>query len=130
MDTRRTLSKAAVLLLLVACSDGSAADSPQPTVKASASPLTPPETRSAVTSLSGRIVFDNFSDVWSINANGTGLTRLTRSPEPDFDATWSPDGTRIAFRSERNGDSEIWLMNARRIEPAPAGSWHLSGLVS
>ena len=57
-------------------------------------------------------MFDNFHDVWSINADGTGLTRLTRSPGPDFDATWSPDGTRIAFRSERNGDSEIWLMSA------------------
>ncbi|HSL66812.1 MAG TPA: hypothetical protein VK977_01470 [Actinomycetota bacterium] len=113
MDTRRTLSKAAVLLLLVACSDGSAADSPQPTVRASASPPIPSETRSAVTSLSGRIVFDNFRDVWSINADGTDLTRLTNSPWPEFDATWSPDGTEIAYRSERNnGDPEIWLMNA------------------
>src|SRR6266545_5901313 len=112
MDTRRTLSTAAVLLLLVACSDGSAADRPHPTATASASPSIPAGTRTAVTSLSGRIVFDNFQDVWSINADGTGLTRLTRSPGPDFDATWSPDGARIAFRSERNGDPEIWLMNA------------------
>jgi TolB protein len=53
-----------------------------------------------------------FDDVWSINADGTDLTRLTRSPEPEFDPTWSPDGTQIAFRFERNGDPEIWLMNA------------------
>jgi hypothetical protein len=29
--------------------------------------------------LSGRIVFDNHEDIWSVNADGTGLTRLTDS---------------------------------------------------
>ena len=67
--------------------------------------------------LTGRIVFDNYEDVWSINADGTGLTRLTQSSWPEFDATWSPDGTRIAFRSQRDGDPEIWLMNADGSEP-------------
>jgi len=62
--------------------------------------------------LTGRIVFDNHDDVWSINANGAGLTRLTDSPWPEFDAAWSPDGTRIAFRADRNDESELWLMNA------------------
>jgi Tol biopolymer transport system component len=109
MDTRGTLSTAAVFLLLVACSE---ADRPQPTARASASPSNTLVTRSAVTSFSGRIVFDNFDDIWSINADGTGLTRLTRSPWPEFDASWSPDEARIAFRSEREGDPEIWLMNA------------------
>jgi TolB protein len=102
----------ATVLLLAACSGGAAAHRPEPAVRPSASPSAPRGTPSAATSLSGRIVFDNFDDVWSINADGTDLTRLTRSPEPEFDATWSPDGTRIAFRFERNGDSEIWLMNA------------------
>jgi TolB protein len=112
MNTRRTLWMAAAFLLLAACSGGSAPDGPHPSVRPSAPPSTPISTRSAVTSLSGRIVFDNFHDVWSINADGTGLTRLTRSPDPEFDPTWSPDGTRIAFRFERNGDPEIWLMSA------------------
>ena len=69
-----------------------------------------------LTSLPGRIVFDNFRDVWSINADGTGLTRLTRAsgPDPhDFDATLSTDGKRIAYRHERNGGyPELWIMNA------------------
>ncbi len=30
----------------------------------------------------------------------------------DFDPTWSQDGTHIAFRSQRDGDDEIYLMNA------------------
>src|SRR5207247_541189 len=64
------------------------------------------------TSLSGQIVFDNFQDVWSINADGTGLTRLTRSPDPEFQPTLSPDGRLIAYRREPNGQPEIWVMNA------------------
>jgi len=57
-------------------------------------------------------VFDNFDDVWSINADGTDLTRLTHSPGPEFDPSWSPDGTKIAFRHERRDESEIWVMNS------------------
>src|SRR5919204_3368564 len=65
-----------------------------------------------LTSLSGRIVFDNSQDIWSINANGTGLRRLTRSPWPEFDPAWSPDGRFIAYRSEPNGHPELWVMKA------------------
>jgi TolB protein len=64
------------------------------------------------TALSGRIVFDNFQDVWSINADGTGLRRLTRSPWPEFDPSWSPDGRFIAYRSEPKEHPELWVMNA------------------
>ncbi len=132
MDTRRILATALPSLLLLACSGASISHRAQPTPLASASPPIPVGTQSAVTSLSGRIVFDNFHDVWSINADGTDLTRPTRSPWPEFDATWSPDGTRIAFRSERNGESEIWLMNAdgsgqHRVARGIAPAWSPDG---
>jgi Tol biopolymer transport system component len=110
MDTRRTLATAAAILL-VGCSGGSATHR-SPSEKASASPSTPVGTQSAVASLSGRIVFDNHDDVWSINADGTGLTRLTRSPWPEFDPMLSPDGTRIAYRSEPHDYPQLWVMNA------------------
>ena len=38
-------------------------------------------------------------------------TRLTTNPASDFDPTWSPDGTHIAFRSQRDGNDEIYVMN-------------------
>ena len=36
--------------------------------------------------------------------------RLTNHPGPDFDPDWSPDGTRIAFRSDRDGDWNIYVI--------------------
>ena len=117
VNTRRSLSAAALVLLVAACSGEAAPSSPHATPRTSASPPTPVGTPSAtdeidISSLSGRIVFDNFEDVWSINADGTRLRRLTRSPWQEFQATWSPDGHFIAYRSEPNGQPEIWVMNA------------------
>jgi TolB protein len=38
--------------------------------------------------------------------------RLTFNSAPDYGATWSPDGTRLAFLSRRSGSYQIWSMNA------------------
>jgi len=47
-----------------------------------------------------------------MSANGTNLQRLTNHPAEDLYPSWSPDGTRIAFASERDGSHEIYVMNA------------------
>jgi len=61
----------------------------------------------------GGIVFDNDTeDVWRVSADGSGLRRLTTDGAPEFDPAWSPDGNRIAYRSEADGNSEIYVMNA------------------
>jgi TolB protein len=112
LNTRRRLSAAAALVVLVACSGGSAPRGSPSTPRSTATISPPAGTPIDLTSLSGRIVFDNFQDVWSINADGTGLRRLTHSPWPEFDPSLSPDGRLIAYRSEPNGHPELWLMNA------------------
>src|SRR5207248_7423950 len=77
------------LMLLAGCSGaGGGGASGSPVVPLGSRVVTSPTTEALtespidLTSLSGRIVFDNFQDVWSINADGTGLRRLTHSPEP------------------------------------------------
>jgi len=124
-----TTSVAAVLVV-GGCSSGSAPRGPDATPTPGEN--FPSGVHSPITALSGRIVFDNLQDVWSMKADGTGLTRLTHSTWPDFDATRSPDGETIAFRSERSGDSEIWLMHAdgsghHRLTRGLAPAWSPDG---
>lgn len=54
-------------------------------------------------------------DIYVLNYDGnelTGLTNLTKSAGADFYPAWSPDGKYIAFMSERDGDADIYVMNA------------------
>jgi Tol biopolymer transport system component len=54
-----------------------------------------------------------FGDIYAINSDGTGLTRLTNEVAPDEEPAWSPDGSQIAFASRRSGlDQDIFVMNA------------------
>lgn len=46
-----------------------------------------------------------------INADGSGLTPLPTAPGGDFEPAWSPDGTRIAFTSIRDGHMQIYSLN-------------------
>lgn len=43
---------------------------------------------------------------------GRYLTRLTNHPAEDTQPSWSPDGSKITFVSHRDGNGEIYLMNA------------------
>ena len=52
------------------------------------------------------------SEIYVVNVNGSGQTRLTNNPAEDLAPAWSPDGTRIAFVSDRDGNDEIYVMNA------------------
>jgi TolB protein len=64
----------------------------------------------------GKIAFvssrDGNPEIYTINTDGTDLTRLTNDPAVDEEPAWSPDGQRIAFVSERSGNSELYVMNA------------------
>jgi Tol biopolymer transport system component len=51
------------------------------------------------------------SEVATINPDGTGLTDLTNSPGFDGRPQWSPDGTKIAFITRRNGNLDIYVMD-------------------
>jgi Tol biopolymer transport system component len=44
-----------------------------------------------------------------MNADGSNPIRLTTN---GILPVWSPDGTKILFRSNRDGNNEIYIMNA------------------
>jgi Tol biopolymer transport system component len=51
-------------------------------------------------------------DIFSANADGTDLRRLTDNPRYDAEPVVSSDGKRIVFGSQREGDFDIYSMNA------------------
>jgi len=73
--------------------------------------------------LKGRIAFSagtpGAEGIYIVNADGTGLRRVTTEPAADFDPTWSPDGTRIAYRHQTAGpsSSEIYVIGADGSNP-------------
>jgi Tol biopolymer transport system component len=56
----------------------------------------------------------NDSDLYVMNADGTGVQRLAGSAAraQDLYPTWSPDGRLIAFASNRFGENDIFVMRA------------------
>jgi Tol biopolymer transport system component len=59
-------------------------------------------------------------DLFVVHPDGSGLRRLTDDEFKDRQPRWSPDGTRIAFYSNRGGRYEIWTVrtDGSRLERA------------
>jgi Tol biopolymer transport system component/DNA-binding CsgD family transcriptional regulator len=55
---------------------------------------------------------DGNEELYVVNADGLGVTRLTNNPGSDHNLLWSPDSSRIAFHSNRDGNEEIYVANA------------------
>lgn len=67
-------------------------------------------------SAAGQVAFttdrDGNDEIYLVNADGTGLRRLTTHPAADLQPTWAPDGSKLAFASDRGGISNIYVMDA------------------
>jgi Tol biopolymer transport system component len=50
-------------------------------------------------------------EIYRMSTNGSGVTRLTTNTVNDDWPTWSPDGSKVAFESDRNGNPDIYIMN-------------------
>jgi Tol biopolymer transport system component len=69
----------------------------------------------------GKIAFDpsvfpgeglSDGEIEVVTVNGATVTRLTNNAANDQFPAWSPDGTKLAFGSDRDGDFDIYAMNA------------------
>lgn len=62
---------------------------------------------------SGRdIAFSYKGDIYRVASTGGEAVRLTVSPAYDSHPVWSPDGSMIAFASDRNGGKDVYIMPA------------------
>jgi Tol biopolymer transport system component len=63
-----------------------------------------------------KIVFisthDGDPEIFLMNADGTGLKKLTDNTAVDAAPSWSPDGRKIVFTSDRGGSFELYRMNS------------------
>lgn len=52
-----------------------------------------------------------YPDIYIKGVDGVAVTQLTSDPASDVEPRFSPDGTRIAFASNRAGNWDIWIMS-------------------
>jgi TolB protein len=69
-----------------------------------------------------KIAFNNYGEIWVMNADGINPHNLTTNP--DDHPSWSPDGSKIVFSTTRDQALPIYVMNAdgstqRSISPNP-----------
>jgi TolB protein len=69
------------------------------------------------------------ADLWLVSLDGaSGPTPIAEAPGDDRSGSWSPAGDRVAFDATRDGDTEIYVVNADGSNPVrlttnPAEDW-------
>ncbi|UCF06491.1 MAG: S9 family peptidase [bacterium] len=66
------------------------------------------------------------SDIWLIPSEGGKPRRMTTSEKSDNHPRWSPDGTKLALLSSRDGEQQIYLLpvdggEAKKLTDFPGG---------
>jgi len=61
-------------------------------------------------SLQNTVAVSVDNDNWKLTISS--LSQLTSSDAWDIEPAWSPDGSKLAFSSNRSGSYDIWIMNA------------------
>lgn len=83
-----------------------------------------------------QLCFTYQGNLWTVPAEGGPATRLTANDSYDSNPRWSPDGKWIAFNSDREGGSQIFLIPsfggpARQVTfhstPAEVSDWFPDG---
>jgi len=71
----------------------------------------------------------NQEDLYVLDVESGELRQLNNDPFRDRGPRWSPDGSRIAFYSNRSGTYQLWVIQAdgsglRQLTDVPDGAWY------
>lgn len=72
---------------------------------------------SAISPDASTVAFTYKGDIYTVPTSGGIASRLTVDPDYDANPLWSPDGSRLAFSSNRLGSDDIFVMPAKGGTP-------------
>ncbi len=58
-------------------------------------------------------------DIFTMNADGSDVTRITSDPYNDMSPSWSPDGEKLVFTSDRNGINNLYYVDLKSSKITP-----------
>lgn len=75
-----------------------------------------------------RIAFSYRGDIFVIDSQGGEARQITSHPAYDYRPIWSPDGKKLAFASDRNGNFDVYVISseggtARRLTTHSQPEW-------
>ena len=60
--------------------------------------------------------YANMQEVWSMNADGTGMVQITENNVPESGAKFSPDNSKILFTSFSNENFDFYYVIVKSIQ--------------
>lgn len=72
---------------------------------------------SAISPDGNTIAFTYKGDIYTVGAKGGSARQITSNSAYDSEPVWSPDGSKIAFSSTREGSSDIYVVDAKGGTP-------------
>lgn len=70
-----------------------------------------------------RLAFVYAGDIWIAAPDGSNPVRLTSHPADERDPIFSPDGTKIAYTANYDGNADVFVIDVRGGEPQRL-TWH------
>ena len=71
----------------------------------------------AISPVGKLIAFAYKGDIFTVDSNGGQARQLTTNPAYDYMPVWSPDGSQIAFASNREGSFDVYVVEAKGGTP-------------
>ncbi|MGI9329740.1 MAG: amidohydrolase family protein [Gammaproteobacteria bacterium] len=80
-------------------------------VDAARESLTPVQGITGFAQTGGRRFVSALGDIWELDRDGAVVSKLSNAPDFETQLTAAPDGSLLAFLSDRSGELQLWVMD-------------------